>query len=132
MIISSGLSALLCIAILTQARGASETILEMPSDWDTLYVVLLTEGPEYDDNSAPAETQATMYQHIQYQLGLQDSGKAIAGGGFGEASDGMIGLTLLRAESLEEAQRIANDDPAVVAGRFHALVKTWYIPDGRL
>lgn len=134
--IGAALSAFFCLLLTAPAQAYLQdvggTVFEMPTDWDTLYVVLLSEGPDYNDNSEPDKTQAIMYQHIQYQLGLQDSGEALAGGGFSEASDGMIGLTLLRANSLEDAQRIANQDPAVLAGRFKATVKAWYVPDGRL
>ncbi|RUO34802.1 YciI family protein [Aliidiomarina soli] len=113
-------------------QGDGETIYDMPTNWDTFYAVVVKQGPNHADDTDPAVTQAIMHQHIQYQLGLQHSGTAVAAGGFADASDGISGLTLLRAESLEDAERIANSDPAVQAGRFSVVVKTWYVPGGRL
>lgn len=91
-------------------------------------MVLLREGP----NDAADEDQEVVNRHIQYQLRLQQTGQAIAGGGFGHVQDGIIGLTLLRVDSLEEAERLAASDPAVEAGRLSAVVSAWYVPARRI
>lgn len=95
-------------------------------------VMLLGEGDQFSVDLPAAELQQLMGDHIQYQLRLQRDGVAIAGGGFSQSEDGLIGLTLLRTSSLEEAQRIANADPAVQAKRFKATVREWWVPAGRL
>lgn len=115
-----------------QEQPPADASVALPTEWSTYYVVLLREGPAYADERPADSLQALMSRHIQYQLRLQQSGQALAGGGFGEAQDGVIGLTLLRAASLEEAARLARADPAVAAGRLSAVVYAWYVPAGRL
>jgi hypothetical protein len=42
------------------------------------------------------------------------------------------GLTLFRVGSLEDARRLAEDDPAVRAGRLVVEVMTWLCPRGTM
>lgn len=115
------------------SQAASEpTPVEPPTEWDTYYVVMLKEGPEFAAERSAESLQALMNDHIQYQLRLQESGQALASGGFGQVKEGMVGLTLLAVGSQAEAERIAKDDPAVADGRFAAIVHEWYVPAGRL
>lgn len=115
------------------SHAASEpTPVEPPTEWDTYYVVMLKEGPEFAAERSAESLQALMNDHIQYQLRLQESGQALASGGFGQVKEGMVGLTLLAVDSQAEAERIAKDDPAVAEGRFAAVVHEWYVPAGRL
>lgn len=72
-----------------------------------------------------------MSRHIDYQLRLQQSEQALAGGGFGQVKSAVIGMTMLRADSLDEAERLAQADPAVAA-EYSAVVREWYVPAGRL
>ncbi len=115
-----------------QEEPAADSAIPLPTEWDTYYVVLLKEGPAYGAKLSTDSLRSLMNRHIQYQLRLQKSGDAVAGGGFGGAKDGVIGMTLLRAASLDEAERLAGADPAVEAGRFSAVVYEWYVPGGRL
>lgn len=115
-----------------QESPPADSTAALPTEWSTYYVVLLTEGPASAERWPSDSLQALMGRHIQYQLRLQRSGQAVAGGGFGGDADGAVGMTLLRAESREEAERLAASDPAVEAGRFSAAVYTWYVPAGRL
>lgn len=115
-----------------QNDPSAESKIELPTEWSTYYVVLLKDGPVSADELGADTLAAIMNSHIQYQLRLQEFGDALAGGGFGQSTDGVIGMTLLRAPSLEEAERVAGEDPAVAAGRLEPVVYEWYVPAGLL
>ena len=115
-----------------QEGSDADSTLPLPTEWSTYYVVLLKEGPTRPEDLSRDSLRMIMNNHIQYQLRLQQSGQAIAGGGFRWATDDILGMTLLRAGSIEEARRLAEEDPAVTAGRFAAVVYEWYVPAGTL
>ena len=60
--------------------------------------------------------------HVDYLLGLHDRGKLIMGG---PLADGLGGLVIFAAESIEEVEEILSSDPAIVNGIFAATVKEW-------
>lgn len=68
--------------------------------------------PDFLTSMTPEE-RAVMEQHFAYVRRLFDQGKLLLGGA---ATDGAIGILVLRVGSAEEAQRIFDDDPAVKAG----------------
>ena len=106
--------------------------LPLPTEWSTHFVWLLVANPDYASQSADAE-QALTAAHIQYQLRLHHEGHAIAAGGLApREGDPLVGLTILRAASLAEAQAFADADPAVRAGRLLARVREWWVPTAQL
>jgi uncharacterized protein YciI len=105
--------------------------LPHPAAWSTYFMVFLHDGPQTRDRS-PAASRA-LQGHIQYQLRLQADGHAIAAGGLGPATGtDLAGLVVLRVARLEDAVRLAENDPAVRFGRFRAVVRPWYVPSGLL
>ena len=106
--------------------------LPIPEEWDTYFAWFLVANPDYVPASPEVERALTA-DHIQYQLRLQEADQSIVAGGLGKGPDeSIVGLTILRAESLAEAQTIAGDDPAVRAGRLVSWVREWWVPAGRL
>lgn len=62
--------------------------------------------------------------HLRYVKDLKAKGKLLAGG---PTVAFTWGLSLLRADSLEEARALAEDDPAVKSGLLTDLkVEAWY------
>lgn len=121
----------LLLGCLGAAPGSAED-LPMPEAWSTLYAWFLVASAEYAPQSEDQERAITA-AHIQYQLRLQADGRAIAAGGLGTGpGESIIGLTILRAESLAAAQALADADPAVEAGRLIAWVREWWVPAERL
>ena len=117
--------------VLAQDAEGMDSTLALPAEWETYYVAFLRPGP--DMTQTPEEVRAIMDAHIQYQLRLQESGKAVVAGGFApDSTSNLIGITLLRAASEEQAEEWAQADPAVEAGRFAVDVRTWYVPAGLL
>jgi uncharacterized protein YciI len=60
--------------------------------------------------------KAVMGEHFAYTRRLFEQGKILLGGA---ATDGSIGVIILRVGSAEEAQQIYENDPAVKAGIGH-------------
>lgn len=116
----------------------ADSVLALPTAWETYYVVLLRAAPDASAARDPEAVQTLLNAHIQYQLRLQAEGRAVAAGGFApdtsaaDASVALVGLTLLRAGSQEEADAWARADPAVAAGYFRVDVRAWYVPAGKL
>jgi uncharacterized protein YciI len=105
--------------------AVAQEMLPPPQAWDTSYVVLLEVNPAYRP-SAAEDPQATVQSHFQYQLRLIADGRTIMGGPLvAEADAPLVGITVVRAASLDEAKAIAAADPAVRAGLFTTTVRTW-------
>ncbi len=117
--------------VTNQVLAASPDI-PLPEEWSTFFVCFLVANPEYSPGP-PEEERSITAGHIQYQLRIQESGRAVVSGGLGEGPNAsIVGLTILRAETLAEAQEIADADPAVRAGRLLAQVREWWVPADRL
>lgn len=68
-------------------------------------------------------TADVLPHHLAYLEGLRAAGKIELSGGF---ADGSGGAVILRAESLEEAQAIAENDPITKWGTHRITVKVWF------
>lgn len=115
------------------APTSADSLLALPTEWETYYVAFLRPPSGPAPALEPEAHRALMEAHIQYQLRLRESGQAVAAGGVAaDSASSLIGITLLRAGSLAEAEGWAQADPAVVAGHFDVEVRAWYVPAGRL
>jgi uncharacterized protein YciI len=124
----------LSVAVLVLAMSPRVRAQELPPprEWQTHFAWFLLTNPDYAPESRSADSTLTV-AHIQYQLRLHSEGKSIAAGGFApRPGDPIIGLTILRAETLAEAQALAAADPAVRAGRLLATVREWWVPAEQL
>ncbi len=90
------------------------------------FVILLSVGPNWDPHR-PRDEQAGITAHRQYLNALLRNGTVSFGGPF---VDDLGGLAVLRAGSLDEARRIAGDDPAVRTGVLRAEVHRWRVLPG--
>jgi uncharacterized protein YciI len=91
-----------------------------------LYVVLSKGGV------APEKIAEHLPKHLEYMIGLEKKGVLFASGPLAEA-DGKTrgdGLTILRAASAENARRIAEADPFVVAGLRTFELREWTVMEG--
>jgi uncharacterized protein YciI len=78
--------------------------------------------------------KATLPEHLEYMISLEKSGVLFASGPFTEI-DGTQrgqGLTILRVKSADEARRIAERDPFVVAGLRTFQIREWTVMEGSL
>ncbi|MGY5872786.1 MAG: YciI family protein [Candidatus Thorarchaeota archaeon] len=84
------------------------------------FVVMLRPAPKYGEKG----TEEKVSEHFNYLKSLLADGKLIMAGRFSEV---LIGLSIIEAESHEEALEIMRNDPAVLAGVFHAELHPWSI-----
>lgn len=131
-------------ALVTHALGSAapappppprvDAPLALPERWDVRYVVLLERDPAWVAPTEPGAAEALTQAHIQHTLRLQRDGVALVAGPMVpgvDPGDRVVGMTVLRARDLAEAERIAASDPAVQAGRLKAKVREWRVPAGR-
>ena len=101
-------------------------------DLEAFELVLLRrpENPrEYDD----AELTHIQHEHLAHHARLRASGQVVTNGPVIDPPDPALrGLTFYRTGSLQEARRLAEADPAVLAGRLAVEIMTWYCPPGTM
>src|SRR5438132_9659188 len=72
-------------------------------------------------------------EHLGYHAALRSSGYIATNGPVLDQPDGSLrGLTFCRTGSLDEARALAEQDPAVLAGRLAIEVMTWWWPEGTM
>ena len=93
-----------------------------------LYVIL-SKG-----NATPDQIGAVLPQHLEYMIGLERKGVLFASGPLTAAAGAPAGdgLTILRADSTDEARRIASTDPFVVNKLRTFEVREWTVMEGSL
>lgn len=101
-----------------------------PSEFDTYQLILLVrapDGPELDDEASTA----LGLQHLGHFGKMHAAGYLKVAGPI-DGDDDFAGICLYQAGSLERARNLAEDDPAVRAGRFVVRAMTWYTQKGAL
>ena len=93
-----------------------------------LYVILSNGGATAD------QIGAVLPQHLEYMIGLEKKGVLFASGPLTAAAGRPAGdgLTILRAESIEDARMIAATDPFVVNKLRTFEVREWTVMEGSL
>ena len=114
----------------------TQPFMPRPEDLETLYVAFLYPGAAYSDALSDSEEHRVLLQtHVAHVWNSQHGdGPAVAGGPLLPHSaelDLPKGMSILRAESLAEAQHLAAIDPAVVTGHFRVVVVPWLVAPGR-
>jgi|SRR5262252_2617411 len=114
-----GLSALFFVSMLTLApiRAAGENMT-------TVYLVLLKKGPAWTAEETP-ETKALQKAHLKNIQMMWEAKKLIIAGPIDDAD--LRGIFVFKAASVEEARKLASEDPAVKAGRLVAEVYPWWV-----
>ncbi len=86
-------------------------------------------APDY-----PAEELERIQRaHLAYHARLREAGHVVTNGPVdGQPDPSLRGLTFYRTGSLERSRLLAEDDPAVRAGRLAVEIMTWYCPPGTM
>jgi uncharacterized protein YciI len=100
---------------------------EPPAEMTTYYFVMLVKGPNWTGASNPE----LMKQHLAHLRRMWEAGKMVIAGPL--LDDGNTrGLCIYKVASVEEAKKLASDDPAVKAGRLAVEVHPWMVQKGIL
>lgn len=94
------------------------------------YMGFLKRGPAWTPQSTP-ETQKIQEGHMAHIRKSAEAGKLVLAGPFGDNGD-IRGILIYKTANLEEARAIANEDPAVKAGRLVLEIHPWWVEKGSL
>jgi len=119
---------LLCM--LTVALAAPVAAAELPPNMTTYYFGVLIRGPKYSAEES-AERAKIQEGHMAHLTAMWKAGKLVLAGPLVDDGD-WRGVLIYRTKTLEEAQKLANDDPAVKAGRLVVTMHPWMVERGIL
>lgn len=97
------------------------------------FVAFQTPGPKWVLD-VPYNEQPEFMDHVGYMLKLQEEGRTVLSGPFMKKAGGLhgvlenSGMTIFKADSLEEAIKIGSDDPTVKSGMLNVEVKMMWVP----
>ena len=111
------------LAILTLASASSAGPPEQ-YEMTTYYVAFLYRGPAWSSEDTPERTKL-QEGHMANIQRMAESGKLLLAGPFADDGD-LRGLFVFRTSTLEEAKALAEQDPAVKAGRLRLEWHPWY------
>ena len=112
------------------AGTAEERIRQLTSGMlrKKLYVIL-SKGA-----ATPQQLSAVLPEHLEYMIGLEKRGVLFASGPLTTDAGKPVGdgLTIVRADSVDEAREIASADPFVVNKIRSFEVREWTVMEGSL
>jgi uncharacterized protein YciI len=114
-----------------EEEDAMERPAGVPASFDVRTVVYLRRGSTPPDLDEEAST-ALHHAHLAYLADLGRRGIIAANGPLLDQSDEtMRGMSVYTVDA-DEARRLAEQDPAVRAGRFRVDVARWAVATGRI
>jgi uncharacterized protein YciI len=103
----------------------------VPAEFD-VYTLVLLRRPADAPELPKADIDRLQSEHLAYRAGLRQRGVLVANGPFGAQADiSLRGLSIFTC-GLEEAARLNDVDPLVVAGRLSYDVFEWWVAAGTL
>lgn len=103
----------------------------IPDAFDVYTLVLLRRPPDAPDMS-DGELDALQARHLAYRAELGRQGVLVVNGPLAEQSDPALRGLSIFAVGPEEAARLSQGDPSVVAGRLAYEVMEWWVRSGSL
>jgi len=112
-----------------KAIADSATSENVQPEMTTYYLVFLKRGPNWTAEMTP-EIEKVLEGHFANIKKMTDEGKLVLAGPFLEQTgdSALAGLFIFRVDSIEEAIRLAEQDPGVMSGRFIYEIVPWYGP----
>jgi len=104
---------------------------DVPDAFDVYTVVVLRRPPQAPELSDD-ELDALQARHLAYRAELARTGLTVANGPFDEQSDPAYRGMSVFACGPDEAARLSDADPSVVAGRLAYDVMQWWVRAGSL
>jgi uncharacterized protein YciI len=113
---------LLLFASFLQAQEDSTKPREKKYEMRTYYIVFLYKGPNRSQDSVTAaEIQKGHLANIER---LAEEGKIAIAGPFLDNTD-LRGIFIMSVDSMEEAKKLCETDPAIIAGRLRYEIHPW-------
>jgi uncharacterized protein YciI len=84
---------------------------------------------------SPEQVKATLPEHLAYQKTLENAGRLAFAGPTSDFSGELMegcGLIIYRADSMEEARQLADEDPMHKTGARSYTLRKWLINEGSL
>ena len=117
-------------SLLALRLAVPATAAEMPPNMTTYFFGVLMKGPRWSAKDTPERT-AIQDGHMAHIQAMWKAGKLVLAGPL--ADDGeWRGVLIYRTKTIEEAQRLASDDPAVKASRLVVTMHPWMVERGVL
>ncbi len=113
---------LLCLCLLLPSLATAGDEMEFTS----YSFVVLRAGPAWSDADTP-ENVALQAAHIAHLTALFEQGHVLVCGPFSDQEDASIRGICLYSVPLDEARRLAEEDPRVQAGHLTVEVMTWWM-----
>ena len=117
----------LCFAAGIYAQDTTKPLID-ESKMTTYYMAFLYRGDKWTPEVTDA-TKKIQEDHLKNITRLADSGKLILAGPFLDNTD-LRGIFVFKVDSMEEAKKLCDTDPAVQAGRLRVEIKPWYSAKG--
>lgn len=95
----------------------------------TYFVVFKKKGPNRNQDSVTADR--IQREHLLFLTRMYNEGHALMLGPITDDSE-IRGITVYNTKTAEEAKRLAEQDPAVIAGRLIIEVHPWYTIKGAI
>ena len=113
-------AAMLATFVLAASAAAGPEEYEMA----TYQVAFLRKGPAWTPSTTP-EHRKLQSEHLAHIGRMAETGKLLVAGPFTDNGD-LRGMLIFRVDSPEEARTLAEQDPAVKAGRLILEWHTWF------
>ena len=97
--------------------------------YELVFLVRPPDAPDYDESTL----DQIQREHMAFHAELRARGEVATNGPLLDPPDPALrGITIYRTGSVERARVLAEQDPAVRAGRLAVQVMTWWCPSGTL
>jgi uncharacterized protein YciI len=95
-----------------------------------LFVIEHSPGPAWV-NGVPYREQPGIDTHLRFMQSLHARGILVLGGPFLDEPGGThVGMAIVRASDVGDAEALAAEDASVVAGLIRVRVRPWLVPMG--
>lgn len=123
-----GLALTVAVYLAAQAPAENPLAPYIPKNTKSYYLDLLMQKSPPAAEPREGERMEWMQKHLSYIRSQVEAGKFVLVGPITEESR-LRGIAVIKADSLEEAQRIASGDPLVQAGKLEVEIHPVMLED---
>ncbi|NWJ51532.1 MAG: hypothetical protein HXX14_11770 [Bacteroidetes bacterium] len=109
----------------SSSEKQKQQIDKMVSQMQNYFMVILTKGP--NQNQESAELEKLKNEHLANMMKMANMGKLVLAGPFMENGN-MRGIFIFDVETEAEVKQLADTDPMVKSGRMNYEVHPWFGP----